>query len=256
MIPKTIHYCWFGGKSEPIDVKRCIESWKKFMPEYKIIRWDEHNYDINQCQYMADAYKEKKWAFVSDFARLDIIYREGGIYLDTDVEAIKSFDDLLHEKMFCGFESRDSIGVKRNTPIEYSVNLGLGYGAEKGHPILKEMIDLYSKLSFYNHDGSLNLIACPRYQTQILIKHGLKPNNISQRLRDCIVYSPEYFCPLSNVTNKILSLTENTYSIHHFTTSWASPKDLKARKWKNKLNKIMPYWLASKIISFIYKYIY
>ena len=253
MIPKIIHYCWFGGNPEPNDVKKCIASWRKFLPDYKIIRWDESNYDVHKNQYMNDAYKEKKWAFVSDYCRLDVVYKYGGIYLDTDVEVIKSFDDLLDEKMFCGFESRDPIFVKSRKKVEYSVNLGLGYGAEKQHAYLREMLDLYQHLNFYKEDGSLNLVACPRYQTLILSKHGLVANNKTQRLPDCMVYSPEYFCPQSNVTDEILSLTDKTYSIHHFTISWASHKDLEARKWKNKLNKFMPYWLGSKIVTLFYK---
>jgi len=254
MIPKVIHYCWFGGKPEPEEVKKCIESWKKFMPDYKIIRWDENNYDINRCQYMKDAYKEKKWAFVSDYARLDIIYQEGGIYLDTDVEVLKPFDNLLEEKMFCGFESRDPINFKKNVSIEYSVNLGLGYGAEKGHPLLKEMIDLYKNLKFYNKDGSLNLIACPHYQTMVLAKHGLIANNKTQRLHNVIVYSPEYFCPQSNITEKMMYSLDKSYSIHHFAVTWATEKDLRAKKWKNYLCQYMPYWIASKIITLIYRF--
>lgn len=256
MIPKIIHYCWFGGNSEPIEVKKCIESWKKYLPEYKIIRWDESNYDVHKNKYMSDAYKEKKWAFVSDYCRLDVIYNYGGIYLDTDVEVIKSFDSLLNESMFCGFESRDPIYLGKSKKIEYSVNLGLGYGAIEGHHILKEILDLYEELSFYKEDGSLNLIACPRYQTMILKRHGLIPNNKTQRLSSFIAYSPEYFCPQSNITDKMLYLTENTYSIHHFTVSWASKRSLKFRHWKNKLSNYMPYWIASKIITLIEKITY
>ncbi len=254
MIPKILHYCWFGGKPEPEYVKKCIASWKRFMPEYKIIRWDENNYDTNKCKYMADAYKEKKWAFVSDYARLDVIYQFGGIYLDTDVEVLKSFNSLLKENMFCGFESRDPIGYKKNLPIEFSVNLGLGYGAEKGHPLLMEMMDLYKNLNFYNQDGSLNLIACPRYQTMILTKHGLVANNKTQRLKNVIVYSPEYFCPQSNVTDKMLYPLDKSYSIHHFSVTWASQKDLEAKKWKNKLCRFIPYWIASKIVTLFFKF--
>ena len=253
MIPKIVHYCWFGGKPEPEDVKKCISSWRKHLPDYEIKRWDETNYDVHKNQYMSDAYKEGKWAFVSDYCRLDVVYQEGGIYLDTDVEVIKSFDNLLQEQMFCGFEIRDSKGVKKNIPIEYSVAFGLGFGAEKGHPILKEMLDLYETLQFYHADGSLNLVACPRYQTQILCQHGLIPNNMTQRHDSFIAYSPEYFCPQSNVTDEMLMFTENTYSIHHFSVSWAPKKDLEARAWKNKLQKVMPYWLASKIVTAFYK---
>ena len=258
MIPKIIHYCWFGKNPEPPEVRKCIRSWKKFLPDYKIIRWDESNYDIHKNQYMSDAYKETKWAFVSDYCRLDVVYNYGGIYLDTDVEVIKKFDSLLNESMFCGFESRDPIYKRystNNSEIEYSVNFGLGYGAEKGHHILKEMLELYESLSFYKEDGSLNLVACPRYQTMILKNHGLIPNNKTQRLSNFIAYSPEYFCPQSNITDEMLFLTENTYSIHHFTVSWASKKSLKLRDWKNKLRKFMPYWMASKIVTAISKII-
>ena len=258
MIPKIIHYCWFGGNPEPLQVKKCIDSWKKYLPDYKIIRWDESNYDIHKNKYMSDAYKEKKWAFVSDYCRLDVVYKYGGIYLDTDVEVVKSFDSLLHESIFCGFESRDPNCLnytKSNNEIEYSVNLGLGYGAIKEHHIIKEILDLYENLSFYNKDGSLNLIACPRYQTMVLKKYGLIANNETQRLDSFIAYSPEYFCPQSNVTDEMLYFTENTYSIHHFTVSWASEKSLKIRNWKNILRKYMPYWLASKIVTLISKII-
>lgn len=253
MIPKVIHYCWFGGNPEPECVKKCIASWRKYCPDYEIKRWDESNYDVHKNQYMSDAYKEGKWAFVSDYCRIDVVYQYGGIYMDTDVEMIKSFDSLLVEKMFCGFESRDPIGVKRGEAIEYSVNLGLGYGAEQNHPYLKEILDLYQTLEFYNKDGSLNLVACPRYQTQILAKHGLIANNQTQRLSDCIAYSPEFFCPQSNVTDQMLYSLEKSYSIHHFTVSWASTKDLETRKWKNKLNRFMPYWLASKLVTLFYR---
>ena len=255
MIPKIIHYCWFGGNPEPESVKKCISSWKTFLPDYKIIRWDESNYDVHKNQYMSDAYKEKKWAFVSDYCRLDVVYQFGGIYMDTDVEAIKSWDSLLEEEMFCGFEIRDPKGYKKNQIIEQSVAFGLGFGCKKNHPILKQMLNLYETLSFYKADGTLNLIACPRYQTQILCKNGLVANGKTQRFDGGIAFSAEYFCPQSNITDEMLLLTGNTYSIHHFTISWASAKDLEARKWKNKLQKVMPYWLASKIVSFCYKFL-
>lgn len=254
MIPKIIHYCWFGGNPEPESVKKCISSWKTFLPDYKIIRWDESNYDVHKNQYMSDAYKEKKWAFVSDYARIDVVCQEGGIYLDTDVEVVKSFDSLLKEQMFCGFESRDPVGYKKNALIEYSVNLGLGYGAEKNHPVLVEILKFYESLSFYKEDGTLNLVACPRYQTMVLANYGLVPNNETQRFDGGIAYSPEYFCPQSNITDRMICLTDNTYSIHHFTVSWASSKDLEARAMKNKLSQYLPYWLASKIVTLIYKF--
>ena len=117
MIPKKIHYCWFGGNEMPEVVIKCIKSWKEIMPDYEIIRWDESNYDVKKCKFISDAYAEKKWAFVSDYARLDILYDHGGIYLDTDVEVLKSLNDLLDLDGFCGFET----GKREN---EYYVNIG------------------------------------------------------------------------------------------------------------------------------------
>lgn len=250
MIPKIIHYCWFGGNPLPESAKKCIASWRKFQPDYEIKVWNEDNYDVTKCQYMADAYKEKKWAFVSDYCRIDVVYQYGGIYLDTDVEVLRPFDDLLKERMFCGFESRDPMMKKSGKPIEESVNLGLGYGAEKHHPALKDMLDLYATLSFYNNDGSLNLVACPRYQTQILKLHGLIDNGKTQRFDSGIAYGYEYFCPQSNITSKMLFLTKNTYSIHHFTCSWSDEKG------KNDISRFLQRFLPYKIASFIARCIY
>lgn len=251
MIPKIIHYCWFGGNEEPEDVKKCIASWRKFLPDYEIRRWDETNYDVNKCQYMADAYKEKKWAFVSDYARIDVVCEYGGIYLDTDVEVIRSFDDLLSEQMFCGFESRDPIGYKHVDEVEYSINLGLGYGAEKGHIVLKQIMELYHQLNFYNEDGTLNLVACPRYQTQILCNFGLIPNNKTQRLSNCIAYSPEYFCPQSNISDRMIYPLDKSYSIHHFTITWAPKRDVMEYKLRGKYIKYLPSKMASLLAKVV-----
>lgn len=250
MIPKKIHYCWFGRNPKPEILLRYIQSWKEKMPDYEIIEWNEDNYDVSKCQYMADAYKEKKWAFVSDYARIDVVYQNGGIYLDTDVEVVKSFDDLLNVDMFCGFESRDPLMDKRRMRYDESVNLGLGYGAVKGHRALKDILDLYATLSFYNKDGSLNLIACPHYQTEVLIKYGLVPNRKTQHFDGGIAYSPEYFCPQSNLTDAMLYLTSNTYSIHHFSGTWsnASHFELKLKKF---LRKYLGYNNASRLAKCI-----
>ena len=252
MIPKIVHYCWFGGNSEPEDVKCCIASWRKYLPDYKIIRWDETNYDVHKNQYMNDAYKEKKWAFVSDYCRLDVVYTYGGIYLDTDVEVIRPLDPLLLEQMFCGFESRDPLIFKKKVNVEQSVAFGLGFGAIAKHKVLKQMLDLYETLNFYNSDGSLNLVACPRYQTQILKQNGLKDNGKTQRFDGGIAYSAEYFCPLSNLTDRMLFLTDNTYSIHHFSVTWASQKDLAERALRFKLSHYLGFRLASKVAKLIY----
>lgn len=135
MIPKVIHYCWFGKKPKPKDVLNCIKSWKKYLPDYEIKEWNEDNYDVYKCQYMADAYKENKWAFVSDYCRLDVVYNYGGVYFDTDVEVIKSFNSLLKENLFCGFEIRDKkYMAKRHIDLSENISFGLGFGAVKKHP--------------------------------------------------------------------------------------------------------------------------
>lgn len=252
MIPKIIHYCWFGGKEKPKDVLDCIASWKKYCPDYKIKEWNETNYDVHKNQYMSDAYKERKWAFVSDYARIDVVYTYGGIYLDTDVEVIKPLNDLLSENMFCGFESRDPIMKKYGMKYEESVAFGLGFGAQKGHKALKDLLDLYATLSFYKPDGSLNLIACPHYQTEVLKKYGLIPNQKTQRFDGGIAYSPEYFCPQSNITEKMLYLTSKTYSIHHFSGTWITPRVQAERNLHLKLSKFFGYKLSGKIAKVIF----
>ena len=141
MIPKKIHYCWFSGNKMPKEFEAYIASWKKNCPDYEIIRWDETNYDVSRNTYMKDAYKEKRWGFVPDYARFDIIYQEGGIYLDTDVELLKSLDPLLDNPCFLGFEDKNHI------------NPGLGFGAERGNPVIKALCDMYKQIDFYNKDG-------------------------------------------------------------------------------------------------------
>ena len=224
MIPKKIHYCWIGGNPLPASAKKCIESWKKFCPDYEIIEWNETNYDFTKNQYMKDAFDVKKWGFVPDYARLDIIYQHGGIYLDTDVEMIKSFDEFLANSGYAGFESEDY------------VNLGQGFGAEAGNAVIKQLLDSYEVLSFKNADGSLNLTASPVLNTETLKEAGLVCNGEKQVLSDGFtVYPPEWFCPKS-LNDGIVRKTENTYSIHHFDATWYT-EEMQAEKmerWKRK----------------------
>ena len=245
MIPKIIHYCWFGGAPLSSLALKCIASWRKYCPDYEIVRWDETNYDIRKCKYMSDAYDERKWAFVSDYCRLDVIYEFGGIYLDTDVELIKSLDGLLKERLFCGWESRDPNARYLYMNLEQSVNFGLGYGAESKHPILGEMLALYDSLNFYHEDGSLNLLSCPVYQTRVLLRHGLMQDGTTQRTAEFVVYSQEYFCPQSNVTDRLLYLTKNSFSIHHFSNSWNGGK---GKIWlRNRLYRFLPFYVSDKL---------
>ncbi len=227
MIPKKIHYCWFGKKTLPMSATKCIDSWKKYMPEAEIIRWDESNYDVNKLQYTREAYENGKYAFVSDVARLEIIFSEGGIYFDTDVELIKPIDSLLHESCFMGFQTKSTDG-------NYYVNTGLGFGAEKGNLIIDEMLKEYNTLSFVESDGSLNTLSCPVRNTSVLQQKGLILNNTKQLIGSVSVYPVDYFCPIDEKSG-VLNITENTYSIHHFDASWLNTR----QKAKRKLRQII-----------------
>ncbi len=226
LIPKKIHYCWFGGAPIPEKDQKCIESWKKFCPDYEIIEWNESNYDIKKNKYMYDAYKEKKWGFEPDYARLDIIYNEGGFYLDTDVELVKSLDELRNNECYMGFE------------FDNYVNGGIGFGALKGNQDIKRLRDMYNELSFYKKDGELNLKPSPQYLTEFLQERGLIRNNKMQKIDSIVIYPQEFFAPKNYETGEI-NLTNNTISIHQYNMSWVDPMK---KKWHNREQK-----LASKI---------
>lgn len=224
MIPKIIHYCWFGGGELGERERNCIDSWRRICPDYEILRWDESNYDVRKNKYMSDAYDEGMWAFVSDYARVEIVCEYGGLYFDTDVELIRSPDELLDCGLFCGWENRDVIAANAiGFSYDNSVNFGLGFGAVPNHPVLKDLLSLYERLSFYKEEGSLNLLACPVYQTEVLKRYGLDDAVATrQTLGDIEVYPEEWFSPKSQLTGQI-RLTENTVSIHHFSMTWQSP---------------------------------
>lgn len=226
MIPKKIHYCWFGGRELPDDVKKCIESWKKYCPDYEIIQWDESNYDLSKNDYVKYTYENKKYAFLTDYVRLDIIYQEGGIYLDTDVELIKPLDDLLDCKGYIGMEQ---IGT---------INTGQGFGAIKHHKFIKENKEFYENYIFLDQNNKFKKITCVKISTNILKKYGLVKKDIKQIVDDMIIYPVEYFCPIKMGTNKI-SVTKNTYSIHHFAGTWKSSNKI--------LRKVHYYLIPIKI---------
>ena len=209
MIPKKIHYCWFGYGELTSKAKKCIQSWKKYCPDYEIIEWNENNFNVNQNEYTKKVYREKKYAFLSDYARLKIIYEQGGIYLDVDVEIVKSFDDLLNNKAYFGFES------------EKFINTGAGFGAEKGNNAVKVLLEQYNQLL----DGTKDTIGCPILNTRALVKLGLKLNNQLQELDDCTVYPSDYFDPYDDPTGR-LNKTKNTHSIHWYAKSWLDKKTI------------------------------
>lgn len=209
MIPKVINYCWFGNKEKPNEVKKCIDSWKKNCPDYKIVEWNESNYDVKKNTYVKYTYENKKWAFLTDYVRLDVIYENGGIYLDTDVELLKPLDDLLDCKGYIGMEQ---VGT---------INTGQGFAAEKNHPFIKENKEFYENYNPCKENGEFNKIICVQVTTDILKKNGLKVKNEIQKICDMIIYPVEYFCPKVMGTNKI-RITDKTYSIHHFDCTWKS----------------------------------
>ena len=220
MIPKTIHYCWFGQAPLPDEYIAYINSWKKMCPECEIIEWNESNFDINQNMYCREAYKQKKWAFVSDYARLKIIYDHGGIYLDTDVEVIKSLDALIKDgNGFIGFQN------------EEEVNTGLGFAAPKGNACVKKMLEMYSRRHFVSKSGEFDLTPCPVSNTVALKELGLKTGKacyVKQRLNGITVYPPEFFNPISPETMK-MTKTSRTYTIHHYSGSWTTSKKRKLK---------------------------
>lgn len=214
-IPKKIHYCWFGKGEIPVHLKNYIASWHKFCPEYEIIRWDEKNYNINKIKYIKEAYRSKKWGFVSDYARLDVIYQEGGIYLDTDVELIASLDKMINDEMFMGAYAN------------YMIASGVGIGAVKAHPLIKELRDYYDDKSFYRNDGRMNLTPCQEYQHPVLVKYGFSLENKYQMKNNIVIYPSEVMSP-TGISGLADNFTENTISIHHGEWGWISKAEKEA----------------------------
>ena len=251
MIPKIIHYCWIGKKPLPPLAKKCIASWQRIMPDYEIKLWNEENYNFRKNPFMQNAYRQKAYAFVPDYARLDIIYNYGGIYLDTDVEVLKPFDEFLKYPAFCGFESKDFVA------------LGLGFGAQKGNKIIKQLMRPYETMDFSLNDDILKqaslyskteaekwqkegLVPSPLLQTQILSQDfGLKQNNTRQSLEGMEVFPSAYFAPKNEVNLPIK--TKQAYSVHWYASSWLP--------WYYKIYFSLKKF-ASKILGKNYFYIY
>ncbi len=208
LIPKTIHYFWFGGNPKSELINNCIASWRKFCPDYEIIEWNESNYDVNKSRFMAEAYKEKKWGFVTDYARVDILCQYGGIYMDTDVEIIKPLDDLLYNEAYFGFGNYGRVAS------------GLSFGCVKNHALVKELFDMYDSISFNDSKNGNDMMTNTMREAAIFEKHGLIQNNKFQIINNAAIFPPDFFAPLIPGTTKI-NLTENTFSIHHNDFSWA-----------------------------------
>lgn len=225
MIPKIIHYCWFGKKPLPPLAKKCIASWKRYLPEYEIKEWNEDNFDIDLIPYTSEAYKNGKYAFVSDYARFWILYNYGGLYFDTDVEVIMPLNDIIAQGAFMGFENNGYLPDESNSGSSQNgigVNPGLGLGVESGHELYKEILDYYANEHFILYDGSMNQETVGIRVTSIMQNHGLCVNNRFQNVEGVNIYPPDFFSPI-RITDGKLCLTNNTVSIHHYSASWMSP---------------------------------
>ncbi|MEQ8154214.1 MAG: glycosyltransferase [Clostridiaceae bacterium] len=240
MVPKVIHCFWFGGRELPESDKKNMETWRRFCPDYEIKLWDESTYPIPNVPYVQQAFKMKKWGHVSDYARLDVLYKYGGIYLDTDVEIVRSFDSLLELDGFIGFED----GV--------NVNTGQGVGAEAGNTIIKGMMDDYLERQFIKVDGTCDLTPCPQINTKYLIELGLIQNDTLQTINDMVIFPTDYFCPKHILTGKI-TITNNTYSVHHFNGSWLESDKKTKMEFCKRIHQILGFRLGNIIVWWIVK---
>ena len=208
-IPKKIHYCWFGGEQLPILAIKCIESWRKYLPDYEIIEWNEGNFDVNCNNYTREAYDSKKWAFVSDYARLKILYEHGGLYFDTDVEIINDMSHIISEGSFMGFETDTIVGP------------GLGLASAPKLDLYEEILKDYDGSHFLKADGTYDFTTIGDRITRILKEHGLRKTKDIQIVCGVNLYPKDYFNPLDMKTGR-LNITQNTVSIHHYMASWES----------------------------------
>lgn len=245
-IPKVIHYVWFGEKELPDLAKKCIASWKKYCPDYEIREWNESNYDINSCDYIKEAYQECKWAFVSDYARMDILYRYGGLYFDTDVELIRPIDSIIENGSFMGIETED---FNKGSEFGITVNPGLGIAAEPGLEIYKTILECYRTRHFRLENGSLDTTTIVAFVTDILKNKGLQNRPGIQNVAEITIYPKEYFCPMNYFTGE-LTITENTCSIHHFQESWVGDKEKYIAGTVRRLRKFLPKKIAKPIAVF------
>ena len=262
MIPKIIHYCWFGGNPLPEEAKKCIASWKKYFPFYEIKEWNESNYDLNVCNYVREAYEKKKWAFVSDYARFDILYKYGGLYFDTDVEVIRPMDDIIAQGGFMGLENGDletlveaSLEIIKDgsrqitSGIGASVAPGLGIAVAPGLRLYKDILEGYHKRHFVNEDGYMDTYTVCDFVTGYLLRNGITIKEGIAYSSGIKIYPKDYFCPKDAQTG-YLNITDNTRSIHHYSATWVTPLQQKIydieRKYMIKYGKELGYKKSRK----------
>lgn len=229
-IPKIIHYFWFSGDSYPEKVQKCIDSWHKFCPGYEFRKWDLNNYKTGN-QFVKDALKCKDWAHASDYGRCDVVYRYGGIYLDTDVELVKPLDDLLYDTGFFCFESASA------------VDPGSGFGAVAKNPIIKEICETYDRISYVSRDGKVwNPVNILNIYTNAFVKRGLVLNAQYQKVEEFAFYPPLVLSPYSHQTG-ILAPYDKTYGIHHWVSAWVTDNQM---EMMNKRKKVIQEYLRNK----------
>ena len=243
MIPKIIHYCWFGRGPLPELAQKCIASWKKYLPDYEIKEWNEDNFDVNIIPYTAEAYQAKKYAFVSDYARFWVLYKYGGIYFDTDVEVIRPIDDIISKGNFMGFETDPKPQLKADAS-EASINPGLGMGVAPGLGIIKKMLDFYEGRHFEFVPGGIGQLTIVHIATEVLRKAGLKQQQGIQQVDNIWIYPAEYFCPINLKTDRI-HVKPNTRTIHHYAGTWQD----KHFSFKELIKKVLPESLLLKVIA-------
>ena len=234
MIPKKIHYCWFGGKKLPKDAVKCIQSWKFYLPDYEIIEWNESNFDINCCDYVKEAYKAKKWAFVSDYARFKILYEYGGVYFDTDVELIKPIESIIQKGSFMGRQ------------LGFQVAPGLGMAMDQYNHFCKDMLDMYDTMHFEDHANTSKLKTIVDYTTEYFCNKCTQNVDTIQLIDGIQIYPKEYFNPCDMKTNKIY-VTEKTISIHHYAGSWVDPYS----RFRGKVDFVIRNLLGERISNII-----
>lgn len=222
---KVIHYCWFGRGEKPTLVQKCIASWKKFCPDYEIVEWNEDNFDIHSCRFVEEAYSDRNFAFVSDYVRAFVLYNNGGIYMDTDVEVLKSFDEFLDDRVFLGFEEGDFVGT-------------CVMGIEKGHELMKTYLDHYDNARYFNEDGTKYKDTNVVLLTKLLEEKGFVRNGEKQTVDGITIYPRTYFSPYDYI-NGINYITDDSVAIHHFAQLWL-PKSVRLKtEIKKKIVKII-----------------
>lgn len=227
MIPKIIHYCWFGKKEKPKKIKKCIDSWKKHLPDYQIIEWNEDNFDYTQLKYTKDAYEARKYAFVSDVARVKALYEMGGIYLDTDVMVYKSFNPILNHECVLGFEMANYIATSFMACMPK-------------HNLMKDFYELYKKLPFYDENGQVITGTNVNKLTNMLCQQGLVRNNQYQELKHITIYPTDYFSPY-NYAWEYSNKNDKTICEHFFYVSWLSKFQQLKKISKKSIGKIIKF---------------